>query len=140
MPSKKPSKTARGGGGDDEKNTTFWGMPWTVSADVALVVGEVSGGSSTSVKMKKVGYIGKVSTRSTYTVPSGSDKGETVQAVLLHVFKSEEKAFDSENAKKTVYAMPVNMLHASFKSIPPANWPAELKLKPDNESQTAGCI
>ena len=115
-------------------------MPWTVSADVAFVVGDVSGGANTSVKLKKVGYIGKVSSRSTYTVPSGKDKGETVQAVLLRVFKSEEKAFVIENAKRTVYAMPVNMLHESFKGIPKANWPAELNLKPDFYSQTAGCI
>ena len=90
--------------------------------------------------MKKVGYIGKVSTRSTFTVPSGNNKGEQVQAVLLHVFKSEEKAIDNENARKMVYAMPVNMLHERFKGITKANWPADLKLKPDKESQTAGCI
>jgi len=55
------------------------------------------------------------------------------------VFKSEEKAFAIENAKKMVDALPVNRLHASSKGITKANWPNELKLKPENESQTAGC-
>jgi hypothetical protein len=118
----------------------YYGKHWTIGHDCGLIIGNVAGGGQKpQVTLTHLGFITKVQSRSTYQCPSGDNAGAGMYTVLLTVHKTSERAAaEVPTGKNTVYALPMESLHRSFKEVTPLLGLSMLTLTKEKRKDDAG--
>ena len=121
-------------------NHEYYGEHWTISHDCGLIIGKAAKGEKKpEVTLTHLGFITKVQTRSTYQCPSGENAGAGMYTVLLTVHKTSERAAaEIPTGKNTVYALPMEALHRSFKEVAPLLGLSMLTLTKEKRKDDAG--